>query len=300
MAKRSPQTLLVVLSATAAKSLPHRQACFALGAAHVVTGSTGDVVECVLRVASWGGGSLACPACGLDGLRPADFVDHFPLLHAARASTRAVCPLCAAEDASVGAQGDLYAHVRDAHGPAGDLNGSGGGGAPTPFFCSFGLVVVRRPSDGRFLLVDERQGRGYWLPGGGLDAREGPAEGAKRETLEEGGVDVRLTGVLRVEHWTERFGGEAVTKMRTIFLGEPVDPDAPPKGVPDWETAGSVWVTAAEVEALAKVRELRGSEPLLWIPFVANGGKAAPMQALSGDHGSLPLHDPRRDDLPVA
>ena len=121
-----------------------------------------------------------------------------------------------------------------------------------------------------------------------------------RETLEEGGVAVRLTGVLRVEQWSESFGEEYVTKMRTIFLGEPVDPDAPPKGVPDWETAGSVWVTAREVEMLSRARELRGWGPLMWIRFVNNGGTAAPLTALTGDQGSLPPDDPRRSDKAVA
>ena len=146
--------------------------------------------------------------------------------------------------------------------------------------------------------MDERQGRGYWLPGGGLDARESPAEGAVRETLEEGGVAVRITRTLRMEYWSE--GGE-VAKLRVIFLGEPLDGAAPAKGVPDWETAGSVWVTPEEVVELSRARKLRGgylSEPLQWIPFVAGGGNGAPLDALVGDEGSLPALHPARTAEP--
>ena len=40
----------------------------------------------------------------------------------------------------------------------------------------------------------------YWMPGGRLNPGEGLCEGAKREALEEAGVDVKLTGVLQLEY----------------------------------------------------------------------------------------------------
>ena len=45
---------------------------------------------------------------------------------------------------------------------------------------AFALVVLRHP-DGRFCLVRETEGRGWWLPGGGVEARELCPEAALRE-----------------------------------------------------------------------------------------------------------------------
>jgi len=62
-----------------------------------------------------------------------------------------------------------------------------------PSYC-FALVVCRRPSDGKFLLVQEVCHWGWWLPGGRVEAGEKFTEAAVRETLEEAGVHVKLTG----------------------------------------------------------------------------------------------------------
>ena len=67
---------------------------------------------------------------------------------------------------------------------------------PTSYFA---LVVVQHGD--RFLLVQERKhGQRWHLPAGRAEPGESLAEAAERETLEESGVKVRLTGVLRVEH----------------------------------------------------------------------------------------------------
>ena len=49
-------------------------------------------------------------------------------------------------------------------------------------------MIVRHPETGKFLAVDESKDRGWWIPGGGLDAGETFAKAAVRETLEEAGV----------------------------------------------------------------------------------------------------------------
>jgi phosphatase NudJ len=56
-------------------------------------------------------------------------------------------------------------------------------------------------------------------------------DGAIRETLEESGVKVRLTGILRVEHTPGR--GDA--RLRVVFLGEPRGATTP-KQKPDRES----------------------------------------------------------------
>jgi 8-oxo-dGTP pyrophosphatase MutT (NUDIX family) len=86
---------------------------------------------------------------------------------------------------------------------------------------SFALVVCQHPETGKFLLVRETQGRGWWLPGGHVETGETHVfsflslvlscsdlrfcffprfqEAAVRETQEEAGVAIKLEGILRFE-----------------------------------------------------------------------------------------------------
>lgn len=69
---------------------------------------------------------------------------------------------------------------------------------PIPTWC-FAVVVVRRGD--RFLLVHERKhGQLWYLPAGRVEPGESFATAACRETLEEAGVPIRVTGLIRVEH----------------------------------------------------------------------------------------------------
>jgi len=141
-------------------------------------------------------------------------------------------------------------------------------------------------SDGKFLLVQEFANSGFWLPGGGVDAGENLAKAATRETLEEAGISVRLTGVLRVEHSPSKHGKRPYVRLRVIYYGEPVDEKQLPKSIPDYESVGAVWVAASEVSSLP----LRGSEPKEWIDYLMAGGAIYPLSILTaeGDH-ALPV-----------
>jgi hypothetical protein len=91
-------------------------------------------------------------------------------------------------------------------------------------------------------------------------------EAAVREAEEEAGVDVEVTGLLRcmLSRGTPRI----------VLLAKPRDPanDAP-KCVPDWESAGALWVDAAEM--VAKLREENGDyrarDPVDFFPALASG-----------------------------
>ena len=91
-------------------------------------------------------------------------------------------------------------------------------------YVGFSLVVVQHPVTQKFLLVEETDDRGWWLPGGGVDPgerlplffgfffffffffffcaifRSSFFEAAIRETLEEAGVQVELVGILAMQH----------------------------------------------------------------------------------------------------
>ena len=98
---------------------------------------------------------------------------------------------------------------------------------PTWFFA---LAVVRY--DERFLLVHERNhGELWYLPAGRAERGEDLIAAACRETLEETGVSIRLTGIIRIEH-TPRPDS---ARVRVIFAGVPVA-DTRTKSIPDAES----------------------------------------------------------------
>ncbi|KAJ3216282.1 hypothetical protein HDU67_009717 [Dinochytrium kinnereticum] len=144
----------------------------------------------------------------------------------------------------------------------------------------FALVVVRRPSDGKFLMVDEISSQGWWLPGGSVDVGEDLVKAAERETFEEAGVKIAVKGVLRLEYTPSQHG----FRMRVIFYAEPVDPTQKPKTIPDIESAGACWVS---LDQLGDHIQLRGREPSLWFPYVAKGGAIWPLPVLTREKDDI-------------
>ncbi|MEU6273327.1 NUDIX hydrolase [Streptomyces populi] len=64
-----------------------------------------------------------------------------------------------------------------------------------------GAAALFRDADGRVLLVEPNYREGWTLPGGTVesDAGESPRQGARRETVEEIGLDVELGRLLAVD-----------------------------------------------------------------------------------------------------
>jgi phosphatase NudJ len=140
---------------------------------------------------------------------------------------------------------------------------------PIPTWC-FALVVVRKGD--RFLLVQEsKYGEPWYLPAGRVEAGESFADAAVRETREEAGIPVRVTGVIRVEYSPSPAGA----RMRVIFLAEPTD-DTPPKTEPDDESLGARWVALDELPNYT----LRGAEVTDLFGFIARGGTTYPPELL--------------------
>ncbi len=141
---------------------------------------------------------------------------------------------------------------------------------------NFAVVVVQHP-DGRFLAVREVGGRGWWLPAGFVDPGESFAQSALRETREEAGIEVRLEGILRIEH---SLIGTWRARMRVVYYARPLD-ETPPKTVPDRESEEARWVTIPEIEALARsFPGLRGPELLMWARYLDGGGEVSPLKFL--------------------
>jgi len=140
---------------------------------------------------------------------------------------------------------------------------------PIPTWC-FAVVVVRRGD--RFLLVHEcKHGQLWYLPAGRVEPGESFAAAACRETLEEAGIPIRVTGVIRVEHSPTPVGA----RLRVVFLAEPTD-DTPPKSQPDEESLEAAWVSLDELSRYL----LRGDEVAELFTYLVSGGAVYPASIL--------------------
>lgn len=145
--------------------------------------------------------------------------------------------------------------------------------APIPT-CYFALVIVR-DEEGRFLLVHERKhGQLWFFPAGRVEPDETLSAGALRETLEEAGIHVELTGIYRVEH-TPR-GGNA--RVRVFYAARPLD-DTPPKSVADEESLEAAWFRLEDLQSLP----LRGAEVSRILHEVAQGAPAYPLSLIASE-----------------
>ena len=242
--------------------------------------------------------NLTCHVCQLSGLSELGLHLHFPLYHATCWSKEPdMCPVCRKPPMTY--RGLNYAvHLHNEHGNPTERE------PPHPAFAAFAWVVVHDPTSGRFLLVNEpapicSQSGGrpaYWLPAGRIDAGETCVAAAVRETREEAGVAVRVTGLLHisVSHGTPRVvllaepepliiataadtdaGDAAVVATADTVAGVAVVVAAAselpvPKSVPDFESCGAVWVTSAQLTALDDT-DYRSPDPAFWFPAVTKG-----------------------------
>lgn len=141
---------------------------------------------------------------------------------------------------------------------------------PTWFFA---LVVVRHAE--RFLMVHERKhGQLWYIPAGRAEPGESLPAAAVRETLEETGVAVQLTGVIRMEHSARADSA----RVRVVFLAKPVG-DPTPKTAPDGESLGAEWVSLAELDRYP----LRGWEVEELLQYVAAAGDVHPLDVLTAE-----------------
>jgi phosphatase NudJ len=152
---------------------------------------------------------------------------------------------------------------------------------PTWFFA---VAVVRLGR--RFLLVEERKhGGGWYLPAGRVEPGESLEAGARRETLEEAGIAIRVTGVLRFEHSVSADHA----RVRAIFLAHPAD-DTPPKSAPDEHTLRAAFFTLAEIRELP----CRDAEVFDMLAAVDAGAPVYPLGVLARE-GAPWLPDRDRD-----
>ncbi|KAL0491899.1 8-oxo-dGDP phosphatase [Acrasis kona] len=227
-----------------------------------------------------------CPfdnQCSSEGYTERELYDHCPRAHG-RTNACLVCPICAHEKNEHYERGSapygFFSHLLNKHAPPNVIEEMRlrGKHSQMPTY-SFALVVCRHPITKKYLLVEEGSDVGWWLPGGRVDPGEHFVEAAVRETLEEGGIDVELRGVLKVEYRAYDKGG---ARQRIIFYAEPKDINQKPKDFSDYESNGAEWVGFNEMiqDLDSKKKRLRADEPLIWFRYVEEGGTIHPMDLI--------------------
>lgn len=291
----SKQIFLCVFSAQLIEHPMGRYQCFEEGAS-MVTGSFDDVRRVMKFISSCGGeypnssngyinssssqllpgtrGSYTCPFCEKTGFSEDQLWRHCPMYHINEKNTEGItCPICREYT-----RGPFQVHLHNGHGPPGRGEMTSEFSMAETTLYSFALVVCHNKKYNSFLLVQEFANSGYWLPGGRVDSGENPAEAAIRETKEEAGIDIKLTGMIKIEYHPKKDhrSGTQYVRMRFIFYAEPIDCDQLPKSIPDYESVGATWCRADQVEALP----LRGPEPVIYFSHIASGKPIYPLDLI--------------------
>ncbi|EGC35973.1 hypothetical protein DICPUDRAFT_78326 [Dictyostelium purpureum] len=246
-------------------------------ACSLVTNNFSDVIQALSIIDQTSvdkSGELSCPICTHSGfaknLSVDDLREHIYLFHCNESldsieNKIPICPICFKRP-----QEKIGVHLHEHHGPKGEKTEHELALSKIYPFC---LVIVRKKSNGTFLIVNESAGRGYWLPGGRLNTNESLQQCAIRECKEETGIDIELKGILRVEY--SPF--QQYSRMRVIFYAEPKDENQPPRQVPNYESMGGLWVSTKDLSSL----DLRGKEPTIWFNYVEKGKDIYPLSLLT-------------------
>ena len=134
-------------------------------------------------------------------------------------------------------------------------------------------VVIR---DGRMLMVEEEVSRRRVLnqPAGHLEPDESIVDAAVRETLEETGWTVKLTGFIGAYQWRAPETGRSY--LRLAFAADPVSHDA--SRPLDTGIVQALWLTPTELHE----RRSHHRSPLVWRAAAdALAGRRLPLEAVS-------------------
>lgn len=150
---------------------------------------------------------------------------------------------------------------------------------------SWGLtLVICRDSLGRYLLVKETKDRGWNIPCGKIELGEDPVTAAKREILEEAGIEVELKGFINISKAGLK---PTAARIKPWFYAEPIG-DGTIKKQKDKHSDEAGWFTYTEILSLKEGKPgFRFQDVLDWIEYVEMGGAIYPLPLLAHE-GSKP------------
>ena len=122
--------------------------------------------------------------------------------------------------------------------------------APTANSIVVAVTAFVLDEEGRVLLI-RRTDNGHWaLPGGGQEFGEFIAESTIRETKEESGIDIEVTGLIGIysdpNHVVEYTDGEVRQQFSICFRGRPVGGELT---ISD-ETSEARWTRRTDLDSL--------------------------------------------------
>jgi ADP-ribose pyrophosphatase YjhB (NUDIX family) len=143
-----------------------------------------------------------------------------------------------------------------------------------------GAAMLFTDSEGRVLAVEPNYREGWALPGGTVESDEGesPRQGARRETLEEIGLDIAPGRLLAVD-WARGPGRPPIAAY--LYDG----------GVLDAGQLASIVLQEAE---LVSWRLVAHAEITTYFPGSLGRRVIAALDALDSDGGTVELEDGRR------
>jgi ADP-ribose pyrophosphatase YjhB (NUDIX family) len=122
--------------------------------------------------------------------------------------------------------------------------------APKPNAIVVAVTVFVLDDRDRVLLIRRTDNDLWALPGGGQELGEFIAQTAVRETKEESGIDVEVTGLVGIytdpNHVVEYSDGEVRQQFSICFRARPVGGDLSTSD----ETSSAQWITPAELDGL--------------------------------------------------
>ncbi|MEU2711799.1 NUDIX hydrolase [Streptomyces sp. NPDC007205] len=139
-----------------------------------------------------------------------------------------------------------------------------------------GAAALFRDAEGRVLLVEPNYREGWALPGGTIESDDGetPREGARRETLEEIGLDRRPGRLLAVD-WTH---GEDRPPLVAYLYDGGVLSDADLKAIRLQESELLSWRLVPREEITAHLPGALGRRVLTALDVLASGSGTAELE----------------------
>lgn len=121
---------------------------------------------------------------------------------------------------------------------------------------SVNVVVVN--DRGELLMIRRSDNNNWAVPGGAIDLGESVSQAAIRETKEESGIDVEITGIVGIYSDPKHVilytsNGETRQEFSIVLTARPFGGEPTPSD----ETTEVRWVPVAEVGALAMDRSMR-------------------------------------------